>query len=267
MGDGEIMTGTQFAGDKQRAVVGLSRRRDAAGWLRLPVWLLGALWVVGALALLTLAVLAHSRAQFPGDAGITAFIQRFRQTPLAPIINFPSDINEPLPGGVLLALIVGALALLRRGIEAIVTAVASLGGDLLNALLNARVARPRPHNIHVKTISGLGAHSFPSGHVEHVTVLFGFLLFLTLLARSARPDRWAWLLPVQIVCIYFIALVGVGRIMERAHQPSDVLAGYLMGVLLLPLAILLYRWLGAWWHHRQECHQRHKAIRRVDFSG
>jgi undecaprenyl-diphosphatase len=133
-----------------------------------------------------------------------------------------------------------------------VLALATFGADLLNAIINGLVARPRPHNAHVSTLSGLGAHSFPSGHVEHVTMLFGFLLFLTLLARRAHPDRWGWLLPVQIVCVYFIAFVGVGRIVEGVHQPSDVVAGYLVAALMLPLAILFYRWLRERWRRHEE---------------
>lgn len=72
-------------------------------------------------------------------------------------------------------------------------------------------------------------HSFPSGHVAHVTALFGFLFFLTLLVRRAHPERWAWLLPLQVICVYFIALIGFSRVIlvfaagewqERAPQPT-----------------------------------------------
>ena len=214
-----------------------------------------ALWLVGAVVLLVMAVLAHGAAQFPGDAAISELFQRLRGTPVAAFVDFPSNINEPLPGAILAFVIIVSLAAIRRVIEALVMAVATFGTDLLNAIINGVVARPRPHNAHVSTLSGLGAHSFPSGHVEHVTVLFGFLFFLTLLARRAHPDRWGWLLPIQIVCVYFIALVGVGRIVEGVHQPSDVVAGYLVAALALPLAILFYHWLRERWRR----HEAHKA--------
>jgi membrane-associated phospholipid phosphatase len=199
------------------------------------------LWVIGALVLLVMAVLAHGEPQFPGDAAISAALQRLRVTGFAPLLNFPSDINQPLPGAILAIAIIVTLAVLRRMIEALVLAVATFGTDLINAVLNGLVARPRPHHVQVATVSGLGAHSFPSGHVEHVSMLFGFLFFLTLFARRARPDRWIWLLPLQVICLYFIAMVGVGRVMEGVHQPSDVAAGYLVAALTLPLAVLSYR--------------------------
>ena len=214
-----------------------------------------ALWVVGAIILLVMAVLAHGAAQFPGDAAISELLQRLKGTPAAAFVDFPSNINEPLPGAILAVVIIAIIAAIRRVIEAFVMALATFGTDLLNAIINGLVARPRPHNAHVSTLSGLGAHSFPSGHVEHVTMLVGFLFFLTLLARRAHPDRWGWLLPIQIVCVYFIALVGVGRIVEGVHQPSDVVAGYLVAALALPLAILFYHWLRERWRR----HEAHKA--------
>lgn len=213
------------------------------------------LWALGAIVLTAMAVMAHGEAQFPGDAGMVALLKPIRGTVFAPVITFPSDVDSPISGGILAAAIIAAVALLRRIIEAITLAIWTFGTDLLDAILNGIVARPRPHNVHVQTISGLGSHSFPSGHVEHVTMLFGFLFFLTLLARAAHPERWAWLLPVQVVCVYFIGFIGIGRIVEGAHQPSDVLAGYLVGALMLPLAIIFYRWLEAkWQRHQQRTH-------------
>ena len=220
-----------------------------------------ALWVVGAIILLVMAVLAHGAAQFPGDAVISGLFQRLKGTPIAAFVDFPSNVNEPLPGAILAVVIIAIIAAMRRVIEAFVLALATFGTDLLNAIINGLVARPRPHNAHVSTLSGLGAHSFPSGHVEHVTMLFGFLFFLTLLARRAHPDRWGWLLPIQVICVYFIAFVGVGRIVEGVHQPSDVVAGYLVAALTLPLAILFYRWLRERWRRHEERKAAEKRAR------
>lgn len=213
------------------------------GWL---------LWGLGLLVLLTLCVLAHGASQFPGDAAVVTILHPLKNSPLAPVVEFPSEINQPVPGGILLAVIAVVFALLRRVVEALAIAVGTLGADLIDALINGLVARPRPHNVHVATLGGLGSHSFPSGHVEHVTMLFGFLFYLTLLAWRAHSDRWRWLLLLcQVLCVYFIALIGVGRIIEGDHQPSDVLAGYLVAALLLPLVVQCYRKLRGGWHRHQ----------------
>ncbi|HEY7340858.1 MAG TPA: phosphatase PAP2 family protein [Ktedonobacterales bacterium] len=182
---------------------------------------------------------------------MTGLLRPLGHSIIARVILFPSDVNQPTLGAILVVVIVAILAVLRHFRAAIAVAVGTLVADLINALINGLVARPRPNNVHVPTISGLGAHSFPSGHVEHVTVLFGFLFYLTLLAVRARPDRRAWLFFIQIVCVYFIAFIGVGRIVEGDHQPSDVLAGYLVAALLLPLVCVFYRWLDRMWRRRQ----------------
>jgi len=223
----------------------------AACWAFARIYRAWLLWAAGLVILIVLAVLAHSTAQFPGDAAISGLLRPLRRSFIAPIIELPSNVSQPTPGAILLAAIVALLAALRHVREALAAALGTLVSDLINALLNGVVARPRPNNVHVQTISGLGAHSFPSGHVEHVTVLFGFLFYLTFLALYARPDRRAWLLPIQILCVYFIALIGVGRVVEGDHQPSDVLAGYLVAVLMLPLVIAFYRWLGKVWQRHQ----------------
>lgn len=214
------------------------------------------LWAAGFFLLLVMAVLAHGIAQFPGDAGIVGSLQPLRGTALAKVIDFPSEANQPVPGAVLACAIIVALVLLRLIIEAIGTAVATFGTDLVNVVINALVARPRPHNAHVQTLGGLGGHSFPSGHVAHVTALFGFLFFLSVLLRRAHPEWRVWVLLFQAICVYFIALVGIGRVLEGAHQPSDVLAGYLVAALTLPLAIMFYYRLERWW---QRHHHEHKT--------
>ena len=105
------------------------------GWL---------LWAVGALALLASAVLAHGAAQFPGDAAVSALLQRLQGTAIAPFIDFPSDANQPQPGGVIALVIVLVFAVLRRVIEAVALALTTFGTDLVNAVINGLVARPRP---------------------------------------------------------------------------------------------------------------------------
>src|SRR5204862_7600636 len=61
--------------------------------------------------------------------------------------------------------------------------------------------------------------SFPSGHVIHAVVFFGFVLLLTW--QSRRPAPWLW--PVRAVLIALIVLMGPSRVLEGEHWPSDVL--------------------------------------------
>jgi undecaprenyl-diphosphatase len=217
-----------------------------------------ALWLLGAVIVVVMAVLAHQYREFPGDVGFSTWLQQLRHTPLAGIIEFPADIDEPKPGGVIAVAMIVTLLVMRRIIAGVCLALASFGADAVNVVINTVVARPRPHNVKVATLSGLGQYSFPSGHVVHVVGLFGFVVFLSILVvRSRAAARW-WALPIQVICVYFLACVGLGRILRGDHWPSDVLAGYLVGALLLALAIQVYFHVAAWWRrHQEHAHAAH----------
>ena len=105
----------------------------------------------------------------------------------------------------------------------------------VHLILNIVVARPRPGGVAIPafTTINLGSASYPSGHVAHVVGLYGFLLFLCVLAIRARPRLKLWLLAVQAICVYFLAGVGISRVLEGQHWPSDVVGGYLVGVLVV----------------------------------
>src|SRR5438552_1554935 len=98
-------------------------------------------------------------------------------------------------------------------------------------------------------------HSFPSGHVTHDVVCYGFLLFLTF-TKPAREWRYRWvLIPFQIFFIFDLLFIGFSRVLEGDHWLFDVLGGYLTGALWLILFIFLYRWATDRWMQ-----YRHKKI-------
>lgn len=210
-----------------------------------------ALWVVGALLLVAMSFAAHSYAEFPGDVGVAVWIQQLHQPVLVHIVNFASDANWPYPAG---GIAIGGIVLLlvfRRIRAALCAAFAGFGADLLNVTLNGWVARPRPNNVQIHAVAHLGLHSYPSGHVTHVIAFYGFLLYLTIRAARARPAWRFWLVPTQAACGYFLLFIGPSRVLEGEHWPSDVLAGYLLGGLVLMAAIALYHGLQLAWQAYQ----------------
>jgi membrane-associated phospholipid phosphatase len=60
------------------------------------------------------------------------------------------------------------------------------------------------------------------------------------------------LVAVQVICGYFIVFIGPSRVLEGEHWPSDVVASYLLGSLVLLIGIGLYHALGVWWQSIQE---------------
>jgi undecaprenyl-diphosphatase len=81
--------------------------------------------------------------------------------------------------------------------------------------------------------------AFPSGHALGVTV--AVLAFITLawphLHRAMRG-------PVAVVGVATVALVGLARVALNVHHPSDVLAGWALGLLYFLLCMtVLRRWV------------------------
>jgi membrane-associated phospholipid phosphatase len=94
------------------------------------------------------------------------------------------------------------------------------------------VGRARP--VVQDPISHAPGYSFPSGHAFNIAVVATVMVFLLwpLLSRTGR--RVAVSIAVVVVLV-----VGLDRLMVGAHFPSDVLAGYVLGV-----GITFSSWLG-----------------------
>jgi len=95
---------------------------------------------------------------------------------------------------------------------------------LAEGALKIAVGRPRPEG---------AAYGFPSGHATAAAAYFGALLYLS---ERLRPGvRTA----VRVLAVVAMVLVGVARVMLRAHWPSDVVGGFALGLALASAAALL----------------------------
>jgi undecaprenyl-diphosphatase len=122
---------------------------------------------------------------------------------------------------------VGLLIAVRRQRTAAFVLAAALGGALLVATIKQRVGRPRPEPQHPGVYLDAGSRSFPSGHS-----MLSAVIYLTL-AEIAAP-----LLPRRRVRVYVISaslilvfLVGVSRLYLCVHYPTDVVAGWAVGLI------------------------------------
>lgn len=186
--------------------------------------------------LLALAFGARMSAVLPGDVGITLELQENHSPIVYAVLYAVSWVGYPPQTVIITAVLFLALLLARLRIEALFFLLALLA-DTLAGGVKLLIDRPRPSATLVQVAQRLSDNSFPSGHVVHYTVSFGFLLFI--LATRVRPSWWRMLLITVLAAL--IALVGISRIYLGAHWQTDVIGGYLLGGLCLMALIIGYR--------------------------
>ena len=109
--------------------------------------------------------------------------------------------------------------------------------DIVNVLLKLIINRPRPHPQAMSGILKFQQSSFPSGHVLHYAVFFGFILTVMLVQPCIpRIVRWG----VGLLCVLLIAGVSIARIYAGTHWPTDILVAYTLGFMMLAVVILQY---------------------------
>ena len=187
-------------------------------------------------AAVSLCLLAYRFPRFPGDLEAAIWLQSLHFPLLEGTAMGIALAGRNLPS---LAMILGTAAglwLARKHLEAIFILL-TIPPNLLNKLLKLLVGRPRPADDLVQVLDRVNELSFPSGHVVHYLLLFGFLFYLTSVLVKNMMARTTLLIFFALP----IMAVGPSRVYVGAHWPSDVLGGYLVGSLFLAAMIWGYK--------------------------
>lgn len=118
-------------------------------------------------------------------------------------------------------------------IRVVTIAISSL---VLMLLLKQLFQRKRPLSPLLKAAKGL---SFPSGHAIMAVTFYGLVIFV--LQQSIANDWLKWL--VTILLVVLIMLIGFSRVYLRVHYASDVVAGFIIGLLWLIISLAVLKWM------------------------
>jgi membrane-associated phospholipid phosphatase len=114
-----------------------------------------------------------------------------------------------------------------------VIAVMTAGG-LVAAVLKLLVERDRPSFL--DPVARATGYSFPSGHAANAALTSAVFLFILL--PYARKKGWLWTAAVIVTVVTGLSRIGLG-----VHYASDVVAGWLLGAVVVVLSIKRSTWV------------------------
>jgi undecaprenyl-diphosphatase len=106
------------------------------------------------------------------------------------------------------------------------------GGILADAIFKQLIPRDRPSNLDFSIPEE--AHrwsSFPSGHTS---VSFGTAFTILFMTWNTPQRKWGW------AAMAWAFGVGLSRIYRGVHWPTDVLAGFFVGLLSASVVVLIF---------------------------
>ncbi|MBG1231747.1 phosphatase PAP2 family protein [Aestuariivirga litoralis] len=114
--------------------------------------------------------------------------------------------------------------------------LSSASGAILSTILKSFFDRPRPD---IVSATHVFTSSFPSGHALSSAVIY--LTIGTFLARAA-PSRSLARYGLAVAA-FLTVIVGLSRIYLGVHYPTDVLAGWMIGLSWAIVCWLVAEWL------------------------
>ncbi len=171
--------------------------------------------------------------RFPGDLALARHIQDLDDAGFGPLASFANTAGDTLGGAIITLVFASVFVYLKRFPESAALVLTFIPRGL-RQLLVMIVARPRPSADLLQVRDHASGYSFPSGHATGAMVLYGALF---LLAGALIPHKSVRLL-FRALCVFMIVVTGLARVYAGVHWPSDVIGGYLFG--LIGLAPILF---------------------------
>jgi membrane-associated phospholipid phosphatase len=162
---------------------------------------------------------------FSLDRFFLLWIHQFANPQLDGVMLFVTALGDPAMVITVFISTIAWLGMKRRYPDGIRFIIVCVGGLLINQVMKLFFAKPRPE-LWARLISE-HSFSFPSGHAVGSMVVYGFIAYI--LARE---------LPIYQRYIYvaasiLIIAIGFSRLYLGVHYPTDIIAGYGVGLLWL----------------------------------
>lgn len=166
------------------------------------------------------------------DAGLTRWVAATFGQRSRPLFEFLTFLGDPLTVTVVTVGLIGS-GLYFSNLPLAVSGAIIPATVLVGAMLKILFERARPVTEYAMNMK-LQTFSFPSGHSSGSTITYGILAYLVITGLMTP-----WHLSLGMLLAIIPVGVGISRVYLGAHFPSDVIAGWLLGLISLLATILL----------------------------
>lgn len=168
------------------------------------------------------------------DQSVTQWVASFFGQSTRPFFEFMTMLGDPI-SITLITIAVVAAAIYTSNVRLVISGLVIPATVVIGALLKLAFERARPVTEYALNMK-LKTFSFPSGHSSGSMIAFGLLAYLAFVKLPA---------PFNFIVGGLLALipifVGISRVYLGAHFPSDVVAGWLLGLVALVIIIVIIR--------------------------
>lgn len=161
------------------------------------------------------------------DETVYGLITKFMSNGITNVMLFVSHLGSAIT---LIVLAIAFILLMKNKINSKCITINLILVFLLNRILKWAIARPRPEVIKIIQETG---YSFPSGHSMVSTGFYGFLIYL--IYKNIKNKKLKY--PLIVLLSILIVLIGISRIYLGAHYTTDVIGGWIIGIVYLAFFI------------------------------
>lgn len=168
------------------------------------------------------------------DSSVTEFITAIFNESSYSFFKLFNVIGSTKGIGVISLIVIAFLWTKNRDYKGMAVFVFAMAfGNLLNKWVKDYVGRPRPAAEHLVSVKSL---SFPSGHAMMGIILYILIAYFIMASLKSKGLKWL----TGILAGIMIALMGISRIVLGVHYPSDIAAGFSLGLIWVLLWIIVY---------------------------
>lgn len=169
------------------------------------------------------------------DQRISEYVVSHRSPVLTDYFIFITHVGDVYGYMIILGLaIVASLLYFKNWKYILQTVFVLILASISNVMLKRLVNRARPGAEHLVVVETL---SYPSGHAMGAMAFYGFLIYLVYRFKIGHPLlKWG----IIFLLLVIILSIGISRIYLGVHYPSDIVGGYIAGLIWVFLCILLF---------------------------